>query len=253
MKKQFLILSVCLLIILTCGCSSLSPKATRSSVSPYQKSTPEWAKIVKNNEIKIGVPTADATFDNQLIDAFANEAKLQVTKVVIPQGEPFLQAIEDGTVDMIWGQLPATSVSSSSFRLSNPYFHSTVAYISKVQDVQLTDEAVIGVLENSAESYIAEGVYPKVHLYRTEADLFYALASDQVSCVLYNKPLFEKSEYSKQALHIVKEVPCDLVVAFQHSNTSVATEVEKILAKIKADGTASAICKEWYSEDFITR
>ena len=57
----------------------------------------------------------------------------------------------------------------------------------------------------------------------------------------------------KDVFYIAKEVPYDLVVGFQQNNTSVATEAEKIIAKIKADGTATDICLQWYLNDYIKK
>lgn len=252
MKKFLLILSICMLIVLTCGCSSTSPLEDAASVSLPQKETTQWDRIVQNNEIKIGVPTTNDTFDNQLIEAFAKEAQLKVTKVPL-SGEDASKAVLDGSVDMLWGQIPATSESSTMFRLSNPYFHSTTVYISNVETPELTKDTPVGVLEHSAEAFMADSFFETVIRYRTEAELFRSLSHKKIACILYNKPLFEASDTNKEALYIVKEVPCDLVVAFQHNNTSVATEVEKIIAKIKADGTASEICTAWYPADFITK
>ncbi|MBQ7792299.1 MAG: hypothetical protein IJ367_02260, partial [Clostridia bacterium] len=82
---------------------------------------------------------------------------------------------------------------------------------------------------------------------------FRILSNKNIACILYNKPLFEARKTNGETLYIIKEVPCDLVVAFEQNNTSVAAEVEKIIAKIKADGTASEICTAWYPADFITK
>ncbi len=253
MKKLLLILSMCILICFTCGCGTTPPKEEATPASLPQKEVTQWDQIVQNNEIRIGVPTTEATFDNQLIDAFAEESQLNVTKVPLAWKDEMADAIQNGTVDMLWGQIPATAEASTLFRLSNPYFHSTVAYISNVEDLQPNRDTPVGVLENSAEAFMATGFFETVIPYRTEDELFRSLANKNVATILYNKALFEQRQPAKQPLYIIQEVPCDLVVAFEHNNTSVATEVEKIIAKIKADGTAAQICTQWYPQDFITK
>lgn len=253
MKKFLSILSICILICFICGCDTTPPAEENIPASLLQKEVTPWDQIVQNNEIRIGVPTTESTFDNQLIDAFAKESQLTVTKVPLAWKDEMADAIQDGTVDMLWGQIPATAESSTLFRLSNPYFHSTVAYISNVEDLQPERDTPVGVLENSAEAFMATGFFETVITYRTEDELFQSLLNKNVATILYNKALFEQRQPSKQPLHIIQEVPCDFVVAFEHNNTSVATEVEKIIAKIKADGTASQICTQWYPQDFITK
>lgn len=250
MKNLLLLLSICILIIVTCGCNQTPPPEEGVPVSlPQEESTP-WDKIVQKNEIRIGVPTTATTFDNQLIDAFAKEAQLTVVKIpVLPEERAVV--FQNDTVDMLWGQIPATSESSSMFRLSNPYFHSTTAYIARTEEFQPERQTPVGVVQYTAEAFMAEHFFEKVTYYQTENDLFFALSNRWVDCVLYNKPLYEKR--NPAGCYVVKEVPCDLVVAFEHNNTSVATEVEKIIAKIKADGTASRICTQWYPQDFITK
>ena len=252
MKKFLLILSILLLAFLTSGCQNQVTETSVTQTPLPKKNLTKWDIIVTNGEIRVGVPTLDDSFDNQLIDAFSKEANLTVTKVLIPKDTPMEQAINDGSVDMIWGQIPATSESSTMFRLSNPYFHSTVLYLSNKEDLTPDKQTPVGVLKNSAEAFIANCFFENVTYFQTEDDLFWSLANQSVDCILYNKSLFEKRSPS-QKLYIVKESPCDLVVAFQQNNTSVAEEVEKILAKIKADGTASEICTRWYPEDLINK
>lgn len=249
MKKLRLFSLLCLLILLTSGCGAGSVQPV--SVPPVQK-TP-WDKIVKTNELKIGVPSLEDSMDNRLIDAFSKELDLTVSKVVLPWDETLSTALADGSVDMVWGQIPATSDSSTMFRLSNPYFHSTMLYLSHTEGLELNQSTPVGVLKYSAGEFMAENYFASVFQYNTRDELFYALSARQVDCILYDNALFENMQMKKDFCHIVKEVPYDLVVAFEHNNTSVASETEKILAKIKADGTATDICLKWYLNDYIKK
>lgn len=253
MKKLRLISLLCLLILLTCGCSIIPQNETAhpASVPPIQK-TP-WDKIVKTNEIKIGVPSLEDSMDNRLIDAFSEESNLTVSKVVLPWDETLSTALKDGSVDMLWGQIPATSDSSTMFRLSNPYFHSTMLYLSHTEELAVTEDTPVGVIKHSAGQFMAEKYFKSVSVYHTRDELFHALSRQQVDCVLYDNALFHNMQIKKDFCHIVKEVPYDLVVAFEHNNTSVASEAEKIIAKIKADGTATDICLKWYLSDYIKK
>ncbi len=251
MKKLLLIAFIFLLTFSLGGCQNpTAPTTTLQTPQPQKQLTP-WDEIVKNNEIKIGVPSLEDSMDNRLIDAFAKETNLTVSKVVLPWDDSLESAVTDGMVDMLWGQIPATSKSSTMFRLSNPYFHSTMLYLSRTKDLTVEQDTTVGVLKNSAGQFMAENYFTSTKVYNTKNELFNALSMRRVACILYDKALFENMK--KDNLHIVKEVPYDLVVAFQQNNISVANEVEKLIAKIKADGTASDICLQWYLNDYIQK
>ena len=253
MKKFLLILSIALLTILFCGCDTQTENAVEVSTQTTESTMTQWDKIVQRNELRIGVPSTSDSFDNQLIDAFCKELEVTVTKVVLPRDESATEAIQNGTVDMLWGQIPATAETSSAYRLSTPYFNSTLLYISKNPDLVLEQSTTVGVLKNSAEELSVGHFYHDIYTYSNKEDLFYALNSGKCDVVLYNQVLYENLPNKPKNLHIVKEVPYELVVAFEHNNLSVCTEVERILAKIKADGTASEICLKWYPKDLITK
>ncbi|MBR5239386.1 MAG: transporter substrate-binding domain-containing protein [Clostridia bacterium] len=253
MKKIWLILSIALLIVLCCGCEKQEETFVPVSEPIPQEELTQWDRIVQQNELKIGVPDISDSFDNQLIDAFAKELEIKVTKVVIPRDETAVEAIQNGSVDMLWGQIPATADTSTLFRLSTPYFNGTTLYLARDPQLLLEQTTVVGVLKDSAEEISVRNYYDTVYSYANQNDLLYALNSGECSVILYNKALYENLPQKSGNLHIIKEVPYELVVAFEQNNVSVCTEVEKILAKIKADGTASEICLEWYPQDFITK
>ena len=253
MKKFFLILSILLLTLLTYGCQEKAVETALVQTPPPAKQTTRWDEIVQTNEIKIGVPNLEDSMDNRLIDAFAKEANLTVSKVELPWDSTLETAVQDGMVDMLWGQIPATSDTSTMFRLSNPYFHSTMLYLSHTPDFSVNQDTPVGVLKNSAGQFMTENYFTSVKVYDTRDELLYALSVRQVDCILYDKALFENMQRKKDFCHIVKETPYDLVVAFEQNNNAVSEEVEKILAKIKADGTATDICLQWYLNDYIKK
>ncbi len=251
MKKILLILSILLAAFGLFGCETAQP----SVESPMQippKEISGWDKIVQQGELRIGVSSLKDSFDNDLIDAFAKELEIPVTKVVIPWDETRSDYLKENQVDLLWGQIPATSDTSTLFRLSTPYFNSTIAYISYDPDLILDETTVIGVIKNSAEEQTVRSYYPNINTYTGKNELFAAMAGGSCDVVLYNKDIHEAS-FQKGNLHTIKEVPYELVVAFEQNNVSVCTEVEKILAKIKADGSASEICLRWYPVDLITK
>ncbi|MBO5408545.1 MAG: transporter substrate-binding domain-containing protein [Clostridia bacterium] len=253
MKKFLLIASILLLTVLIGGCQNPVTPATALQTPAPQKQPTRWDEIIKTGELKIGVPSLSDSMDNRLIDAFSEETNLTVSKVVLPWDDTLETAVTDGTVDMLWGQIPAISESSTMFRLSNPYFHSTMLYLSRSEELTVDQNTTAGVLKHSAGQFMAENYFASTKVYNTRDELFYGLSSGQVACVLYDNALFENMQTKKDAFHIVKEVPYDLVVAFEQNNVSVATEVEKLIAKIKADGTASDICLKWYLNDYIKK
>lgn len=254
MKRFMLIFSAVLMIFLFCSCEKQTePEDSFVTVSEPipEKETTKWDEIVRRNELKIGVPNTSDTFDNQLIDAFAKELEIEVIKVEIPWNETAADAIKNGSVDMLWGQIPATANTSTLFRLSNPYFNSTMLYIAKDPEVVLEKTTVVGVLKNSAEESIVSNYHETVRTSTNQNDLFYSLNSGNCDVILYDKTLYENLPQKSEDFHIIKEVPYELVVAFEQNNVSVCTEVDKILAKIKADGTATEICLAWYPVDLI--
>ena len=253
MKKLWFILILALLTVHCCGCEKQEETFVTVSTPIEQEEPTKWDEIVQRNELKIGVPNTLDTFDNQLIDAFSKELEIEVTKVQISDNETAILAIQDGDVDMLWGQIPATADTSAAFRLSTPYFNSTILYISKDPELILDHSTVVGALKDSAEEITVQNYYDTLKTYTNKNDLFYALNSGACDVILYNKALYENLPQKAENLHIVKEEPYELVIAFEHNNVAVCTEVEKILAKIKADGTASEICLKWYPTDLITK
>lgn len=253
MKKILLILSILLALFGLSGCENAIEPVVEITEPIPPKETSRWDEIVQRNELRIGVPHTDDSFDNALIDAFSKELGIPVTKVVIPWDEPLVDYLKENRVDMLWGQIPATSETSTSFRLSSPYFNSTILYIAATPDVVLEPTTVIGVPKNAVEEAMVKHYYDTVHICNTKEELFSALANGTCDVVLYEKALYEKLPQKAEAFHIIKEAPYELVVAFEQNNVSVCTEVEKILAKIKADGTASEICLAWYPVDLITK
>lgn len=250
MKRFLLILSIMSLLILTSGCQPKDPSV--SAVVTSEEHSAKWDEIIKTNEIRIGVPSLEDSLDNSLINAFEKESGINVQRVVLPWDDSLASRLNSNEVDMLWGQLPATSDSSSMFRLSNPYFHSTMLYLANVENLSVDKTTKVGVLKHSAGQFMVGNHFDSVTVYDTPEALFFALSKQQVDCILYDDPSFQ-TKAPGQALHIVKETPYDLVVAFQQNDTSAANEAEKILAKIKADGTASAICLHWYQNDYIKK
>ncbi len=252
MKKILLILSILLAAFGLYGCENVAEPAVEVSEPVLWEELTGWDAIVQRDELRIGVPDTKDSFDNDLIDAFAKELEITVTKVKIPWNEALPDYLKENRVDMLWGQIPATSETSTAFRLSSPYFNSTVLYIARTPDLVLEPTTVIGVTENSMEEAMVTNYYETVHAYASEKELFLALNNGTCDAVLYDKALYEEL-LLKGNRYTIKEVPYELVIAFEQNNVSVCTEVEKILAKIKADGTASEICLQWYPVDLITK
>lgn len=252
MKKILLILSILLAAFGLFGCDASQP-SEKSTLQIPTKEISRWDEIVQQGELRIGVPSLKDSFDNDLIDAFAKESGIPVTKKEIPQGSSPGDFLTENHVDILWGQIPATSDTSSAFRLSAPYLKSTVLYLSEKPDLELSRSIVVGVLKASAQELMVQGYYDTMYSYSTESELFHALNSGICDVILYDKALYENKPKKSNHLHIVKEVPYELAVAFEQNNVAVCTEVEKILAKIKADGTASEICCRWYPVDLITK
>ena len=253
MKKALLVLSVLLPVFLFSGCHSSGESALEGMKTIPEKTVTGWDEIVKRNELRIGVPSSESSFDNELIEAFAEELEIAVTTIIVPWDESRVDYLKENRVDMLWGQIPATADTSAAYRLSTPYCSTGILYLSTVSDLIPDQGTVAGVLKHSAEEVIAKSYHNTVHTYSNQNDLFYALNQGECNIILYNKALYENLPQKSGALHIVKEVPCELVLAFEQNNVSVAAQVEKILAKIKAQGIASEICLKWYPKDLITK
>ena len=252
MKRYLLILSIISLLFLTCGCQAQSQDTPTDTVAAPEKSPARWDEIIKSNEIRIGIPSLEDSMDNRLIDAFEKESGITVKKVVLPWDSSLADHLNKNEVEMLWGQLPATSDSSSLFRLSNPYFHSNVRYLATKEDLAVEKTTKIGVLQFSVGQFMTGSNFDSVTVYNTSDAMFSALLGNRVDCILCDDPTFQNMKADPR-IHTVKEAPYDLVVAFQQNNTSVASEAEKIIARIKADGTASDICLQWYQNDYIKK
>lgn len=253
MKKALLILSVLLAVFLLSGCETIPEHNTEVLRDTPKKTATQWDEIVQRNELRIGVPSTDPSFDNDLIDAFAEELGISVTKIIVPWDDSRVDYLKENRVDMLWGQIPATADTSATYRLSAPYCSGTIFYIARTPDITLSDSTIVGAIAHSAEESSVKGYYQTLLSSPNTTALFSALNSGRCEVVLCNKTVYETLPQKSEKLHVVKEVPYELVVAFEQNNLSVATEVEKILAKIKANTIASEICLKWYPADFITK
>jgi len=247
LKKNVLGLLLVTLILTSCV-----TKQEQVDTTPINKSIPttRWDTIVENGELKIGVNTLGDSFDNDLIDEFSKESKLTVTKVLVTDEEK-AQTLNNNEVDFLWSQIPDSSENSMQYSLSRPYFNYAILTVTKNEEK--TEWGLIGTLENSVATEIALRRRKEVTTAPDVSQLLSLLQNDQVDAVYINKETYNNSEVPKDNFIIADDSVCNLVLAFKHNDTDVKNEVEKIMAKIKANGTASDISEKWYNKDFIIK
>ena len=216
--------------------------------------SPHWQKIVAKNELKIGVPSTENSFYNELIDAFAKELDIPVTK--ISADGDFKKLLEDGTIDMYWGLYPKEAPDSFDFTFSTPYVTTTAVLLTLADNTEAADTKnnVIGVVKNSAEALLAAGKYENIKTYDSVKELWTALGYGNVNCIMMNNCDYESSDYfSSDKFRVQDTAMYNLVIAFKDGYTDLAAETDKTLAKIKASGVASEICEKWYGKDLISK
>ena len=247
MKKNVLGLLLVALVFTSCV-----TKQEQVDTTPINKGIPptRWDKIVENGELKIGVNTLGDSFDNDLIDEFSKESKLIITKVLVNDEEK-AEILNNNEVDFLWSQIPDSSENSMQYSLSKPYF--TYAILTVTKDKTKTEWGIIGTLENSVATEIALRRKKEVKTALDVSGLLSLLLDDAVEAVYINKETYNCSEVPKDNFIISDDSVCNLVLAFKHNDNDVKTEVEKIMAKIKANGTATDISEKWYNKDFIIK
>ena len=249
MKKNLCGLLLIALLLVSCV-----TKQDQPDTPPVNKKEPltRWDKIVENGELKIGVNTLDDSFDNDLINEFSKESKLTVKRVLVGDEEKS-QLLNNDMVDFLWSQIPDSSENSVQYSLSKPYFNCSILIVSK-NNLQPSELSTVGALENSAEYEIALREEKKtVKTAKDIETLLNMLSDSSVEAVYINKEAYDNSKTQKDEFLTIKDFDCNFVLAFKHNDKDVKTEVEKIMAKIKANGTATSISEKWYNKDFIIK
>ena len=226
---------------------SVQPKAVDEAVN--------WQKIIKSNEIKIGVPLISNSFDSELIDAFSKELNISVKKVLVKDTESFGELLENGEIDMYWGLYPKEALNSIDYTLSVPYFTSTVAVVcfSGYEDKFSKESSVVGVVKDSPEEILVADKINSFKTYKSIDELLYLLKMGYIEYAVLDSHQFEASKYyNSEVYKIVDSQMYNLVIAFKEGYKDVKMETEKVLAKIKASGVASEICEKWYGKDLIS-
>ena len=239
-----------LIVLLLTSCVT---KQESSDTTPIEqnKLTTRWDDIIKSGELKIGVNTLDSSFDNDLIDEFAKESKLDVIKILVDEDEKE-QVLNNGDVDFLWSQIPDSSENSMQYSLSKPYFnYSMLIVVKDKSDAAEWNE--IGTIANSVSTEIAKRENKNVTTFDDINALFAGLETGKIDAVYINNETYNNSEVKKDEFIIGADFECNLVLAFMQNDKDVKNEVEKIMAKIKANGTASEISQKWYNKDFIIK
>ena len=158
-------------------------------------------------------------------------------------------ALNKSQVDFLWSQIPDSSENSLHYSLSKPYFNCSILTVIKDSN----DAVTIGTVLNSVSTEIALREEKNV---KTAADvkaLLTMLRNGEVDSLYINKETFTSLGTQTDDLTVCAEFETKLVLAFKQNDNAVKTEVEKIMAKIKANGTASEISEKWYGKDYIIK
>ena len=249
MKRNVFSLLV-LTTILLASCTTM-PEPIDTPPKETNKPTTRWDEIVKAGELKIGVNTLDSSFDNDLIDEFSKESKLTVKKVLLDDDEKE-NALNNNEVDFLWSQIPDSSENSLQYSLSEPYFHCSILTVVKNADA-VNDRKIIGTLLNSVSTELAFREEKTVKKADDIKALFSLLRHGSVDAIYINKETYNNLGSQTDDLTVAAEIETKLVLAFKQNDKAVKTEVEKVMAKIKANGTASEISEKWYNNDFIIK
>ncbi len=255
MKKILCIL--CIIPVLLClGACGKKAQPTSGDIKPKTASvSPNWQKIAEKNEVKIGVPSLENNFDNELIDEFARELNIPVTKI-LTKNTDFKTAISDGSIDMYWGLYPKEAKDSIDYTLSTPYLTTTALLLKNASSNKTADKetSVVGAVKNSPEEIIASDKFANVKTYNSESEVLEALKAGSIDFASVNNSTYEKSKYAESGQFSEENSSMyNLVIVFKNGYTDVATEADKVLAKVKASGKASEVCEKWYGKDLISK
>lgn len=258
MKKILCIICIITALFSMCACDKSEENMPVSSGALQPKTVSEadnWQKIIKRNEVKIGVPSLENNFDTELIDAFAKELNIPVTKVLVPDGKNFGELLENGEIDMYWGLYPKEALSSIKYTLSTPYLTSTAAVIcfSGKEEEFSKETSSLGAAKDSPEEILAYDKAKNVKIYSSADELLYAHKMGYIEFAVLDKHTFENSKYYNAEVYGFADTQMyNLVIAFKDGYKDVAAETDKTLAKVKASGVASEICEKWYGKDLIS-
>ena len=253
MKKILYAIFIITMIFSITSCKKGEVK-TDGAIQPKTSDSPHWKKIISKNELKIGVPDTENGFCSELIDAFAKELGIPVTKIVTDSDFKIL--LEDGTIDMYWGLYPKEASNSFDFTFSTPYATTTAVLITLAGNASKPDTKndVIGIVKNSAEEFLAEGKYENIKSFNSVNELMSSLQNGNIRFAMLNNCEYEGSAYASSDKFIIQDTSMyNLVIAFKDGYTDLAAETDKTLAKIKASGDASEISIKWYGKDLISK
>ena len=245
---------VMIVIVITTGGCAVKKIDTSHSTSGTKnipvKSVTSWDRILEENKIIIG--TDGSTFNKNLAEALKKEMIIDVEVLLYSDFEKAGEAVKNSEIDMYLGMFPKESALSIDYSLSEPYLQSTSVVVSLSQDYNINKkEDTVAVLKNSAQEKTASMYCDNHKSYNSVGAMFSALNSHNVSSVLIDEIVFEKSGYNTKKYYVSDSYPYNLVAIFNENGSDIAKEMNIYFAKIKASGTASEISRQYFGKDII--
>ena len=239
-----------LIIVFAAGCdeTTLSDMELQKSLSTAK--TTKWDTIMQRGELIIGVKNLYESFDNDLLDAFAKELPIDIKKVVI-DWDNRKEALDSEEVDFLWGQIPDTSENSVLSNLSLPHVKGSTVVVVKTANYDTP--VSVGVLDSTADFDVAKSYFKQIEKYKDINSLFNALSWEQIDAAVINEDIYENSRVYKDLYKIIDDYEYNLVFEFRHGDNDIKTEVERLMAKVQGDNTASEISEKWFGKDLIIK
>jgi len=275
MKKfvKFSALLLALMLVLA-GCSAVKPVAP---VSDEKATDQSWEYIKANGKIIVGLDDTFAPmgfrdeagkivgFDIDLANAVGKELGVEIELQPIEWAAKELE-LANKKIDVIWNGMSKNPERSASMTLSNPYLNNKMSIMTlKGSDVKKKDDLIgkkIAVQEGSSglELLTKDAIYDKVSKDVTEYsdydEAVMELETGRVDAVVIDMVLSGYKDSKKPDTYAIadEDFGDDLfVVGMRKEDKAFAQELQKVMDKLKADGTALELSEKWFSEDLIAK
>lgn len=250
MRKLLLIVVIMITAITTGACAVKKIDTSYNTKNSPVKAFTSWDRILEENKIVIG--TDGSTFNKNLAEALKKEMSVNVEVISYSDFEKAGEAVKNSEIDMYLGMFPKESALSIDYSLSEPYLQSTSVVVSLSEDYNINKkEDAVAVLKNSAEEKTVSMYCDNYKIYNSVGAMFSALNSRQVSSVLIDEIVFEKSGYNTKKYFVCDSYPYNLVAIFNENESDTSKEMNIYLAKIKASGIAGEISRGYFGKDII--
>jgi len=248
--KVLFLVTVCVMLL---NCGTGGPANTLEKIR--QEKYIAIAIHPVNPPFEYGAGTGVKGFDADLAELIAKEMQVEAKWIKKPFDKCF-EYLRKGDVDMVINAVTITENRQEEFLFSDPYFETgqIIAVKEDVDNIETTEDLMgkkVGVQRNTtADLYLRREGKNEINIqpYDSFEDALFDLNRDLLDAVVGDAPTIL---YNIRELFPSIKTVGDLLtdekygIVFRTTDTELCNEVNRILAKLKQDGTLDDLVKKW--------